>query len=75
MEVPSRGDWTSGECTSDGVGAEFSGELGGMTKAGCEEEAKSGKGHRENPSEFPRRSNHSTLQSHGEERGGRPLWL
>jgi hypothetical protein len=29
----------------------------------------------EKPSEFPRRSNHSTRQAHGEDKGGRPLWL
>jgi hypothetical protein len=27
------------------------------------------------PSDFPRRSNHSTRQAHGEDKGGRPLWL
>jgi hypothetical protein len=42
---------------------------------GCEEEAIFGKGPGAKPNEFPRRSNHSTLQAHGEERGERPLWL
>jgi hypothetical protein len=39
MEVPSWGDSVGGGCTSSGFGSEFSGEFGGMTKAGGEEEA------------------------------------
>jgi hypothetical protein len=73
--VSSKGDRVGGGCIGGGSGAEFSGEFGGTTKAGCEEEARSGNGLGEKPSEFPRRSNHSTQQAHGEDKGGRLLWL
>jgi hypothetical protein len=62
-KIPSHGYWTSGDFTGEGTRAKFLGELGGTTRAGCEEEAKSGIGPRVKPSVFLRRSNHSTLHA------------
>jgi hypothetical protein len=73
--VSSRGDRVGGGYIGGGSGKKFSCEFGGMTKAGCEEEAMSGNGPGVKPSEFLIRSNHSTRQAHGEDKGGRPLWL
>jgi hypothetical protein len=60
---PSLGAWTGGEWTGEGSCAEFAGELGGTTGAGCEEEAKSEIGPGLKPREFPRRLNHSILHA------------
>jgi hypothetical protein len=60
---PSRGDWTDGDWAGEGAGVEFLGELGGTTRSGCEDEAKSSIDPGLKPSEFPRRSNHSILHA------------
>jgi hypothetical protein len=59
----SHGEWTSGNFTGEGVGAECSTEFGGASRVGYEEEAKYSIGHGLKTGEFPRRSNHSILQA------------
>jgi hypothetical protein len=60
---PSRGEWTSGDCTGEGAGQSVQENWEGRSGVGYEEEARSGIGPGLKPSEFPRRSNHSILQA------------